>query len=81
MFDTGMQTTEFFNDESRGLTRFRKVVEACDEFESTWKSGERPMIESWIGSMANPDRALFLKELLELEIELRLSAGEIPRSE
>ena len=36
MYESGMRTDQGFDEDSEGLTQFRRVVDACDEFESAW---------------------------------------------
>jgi len=57
------------------------INEAADDFELAWKKGPRPVIEDYVAGVAEPRRSLLLKELLRVERELRLRAGEDPRPE
>src|SRR4029077_2250893 len=58
---------------------------ACDSFEASWKevqtSGERPLIESFLGDIPQPQRSVLLRELIALDIHYRKRAGEVPESE
>ncbi len=47
-----------------------------DEFESAWKAGDRPSIETYLDRVAVSERGALLAELLQ--IELRLRADETP---
>jgi hypothetical protein len=58
------------------------IDEAADRFESHWKhSGQRLRIEDHLADAPAPHRARLLKELIRVERELRLSAGETPTPE
>ena len=55
------------------------IDDIADRFERDWKrGGDRPRIEDLLGEENGPRRALLLQELLRVERELRLSAGETP---
>src|SRR5262249_3319540 len=53
----------------------------CDRFESAWLAGERPRLEDALALVAQPDRPALLRELLAVELECRLKAGETVRVE
>ena len=58
------------------------IDERADRFERDWKGGgERPRIEDYLADDPPPRRARLLQELLRVERELRLSAGETPTPE
>ena len=66
-------------DDDRGsLAVFKHVVERCDRYEAAWREGRRPRIEDYLAEAPEPERALLLRELLALELELRSSGGERP---
>ncbi len=52
----------------------------CERFESAWRRSERPAIESLLPSAAEL-RHKAVVELVHMELELRLEAGEVARSE
>src|SRR5579883_2774030 len=55
------------------------IDERADRFEGDWLRGEaRPRIEDFLEGESGPRRAALLQELLRVERELRLSAGERP---
>lgn len=60
------------------LSLFRQVVAACDRHEAAWRTGTAPRIEDAVNAAAPADRPVLLRKLLELELELRRSAGEQP---
>jgi serine/threonine-protein kinase len=55
----------------------RRVDRACDRFEAAWR--HRPRIEDYLADCPEPERSALLRELIDLEIELRRAQGEIPR--
>ena len=62
----------------------QQVDQACDRFESAWKSAstssERPPIEDYVGAVAESERAVLLRELLHLDVYYRLVHGEEPQA-
>jgi len=55
------------------------IDEAADRFEPDWKrGGERPRIEDYLAEESAPHRAALLNELMRVERELRVMAGETP---
>lgn len=54
----------------------RRVNAICEDFESSWRAGQRPQIEALVAPAEPGDRTLLLAELIALEFELRLAAGE-----
>ena len=58
------------------------IDEVADRFERHWKQGgERPRIEDYLADEPEPRRAPLLEELIRVERELRLNAGEAPTPE
>ncbi len=55
------------------------INEFADDFELAWRRGPRPAIEEYLAGVVEPRRSLLLQELLRVERELRLRAGEDPR--
>jgi serine/threonine protein kinase len=76
------------NDEGEGsVTRWIRDVTAgdidevdriCDQFERAWRTGQRPRIEAHLADVPQAVRPALLRELLVLELELRLGGGEMP---
>lgn len=56
----------------------RKIDQACDDFESAWKAGERPFVDDVLDSFPVDARAAALNELLPIEIAWRQKSGETP---
>ena len=56
----------------------RRIDEACDRFESAWRRGERPELEAYLDGFNGASHAQLLRELLALELDLRLKQGETP---
>jgi tetratricopeptide (TPR) repeat protein/tRNA A-37 threonylcarbamoyl transferase component Bud32 len=51
---------------------------ACDRFESAWRARRRPRIEDCLDEAAPAERSGLLRELLQVELELRRGDGEDP---
>ena len=69
------------DDRPRGggeLSPRRRIDAACDRFEVAWCAGESPRIEEFLAGWPQPDRMYLFWELLAVELELRLGAGEDP---
>lgn len=59
----------------------RKIDQACDDFESAWKTGERPFVDDVLGGFPEEARGTVLNELLPIEIAWRLKSGETPSAD
>jgi len=59
----------------------RRVDEICDRFERAWRGGKSPRIETHLQDTEGAVRGLLLRELLLLEIDLRLESTERPAKE
>jgi tRNA A-37 threonylcarbamoyl transferase component Bud32 len=53
-----------------------RVDAVCEQFEAAWQSGGQPRLEDYLGGAHEPERTALLGELLRLEVEYRLRAGE-----
>jgi tetratricopeptide (TPR) repeat protein len=49
----------------------QRIDDACDRFESAWRAGDRPRLESFLDGFDGPARVQLLHDLLELELDLR----------
>jgi serine/threonine-protein kinase len=54
------------------------IDEVADRFERAWGDGPRPRIEDYLADVAEPRRTRLLGELLRVERQLALEAGEHP---
>ena len=63
------------------LSEAELVDQACDRFETAWRSGDWPCIEGYLAAVAEPCRQTLLHELIKLELELRMKVGELPTAE
>ncbi len=63
------------------LAAQRRRVEVCVRFEQAWRSGDNPRIESHCLGVPQVEQPDLLCELVGLEVELRLDAGEQPTPE
>ena len=57
------------------------VVDLCERFELEWRGGGTPRIETYLEGIAEGERERLLRELLAVEVELRISQGENPTPE
>ncbi len=65
-------------DPNLTLETIRRVDDVCTIFERKWRGGERPRLEDLLAGSVCLDYSALLRELLAIEIELRLRAGEQP---
>jgi serine/threonine protein kinase/tetratricopeptide (TPR) repeat protein len=56
----------------------REIDDICDRFEDAWDAGLRPRLEDFLSQIEKPHRTTLLRELIELEIEVRHRRGESP---
>jgi predicted ATPase len=54
---------------------------ACDRFESAYRAGPRPALESHLAEVPEQHRGVLLRELILLDIDYRRRAGESPSAE
>lgn len=59
----------------------RRIDQACDDFESAWKSGDRPFVDDVLGDFPETAHSPLLNELLPIEIAWRLKSGETPSAD
>ncbi len=59
---------------SLSCAQLERIVSLCDQFEQSWRVGERPRIEAFLTEIDNSDA--LLKRLLLLELDHRKEAGE-----
>jgi WD40 repeat protein len=58
----------------------RRIDQLCDRFEAAWKAGQRPRPEDYLSSAEESLRPALLRQLLPLDWEYRLRAGEQPQA-
>src|SRR5262249_53149890 len=56
------------------------IDERADRFERSWRAGPRPRIEDYLADLAEPRCSGLLEELLRVERQLVLEAGELPEA-
>src|SRR6516165_4295453 len=56
-----------------------RIDAVCDRFEITWKAGSRPRVEDFLDEVSEAEVSPLLRELIALEMELRLQQGEEPK--
>src|SRR6516165_982524 len=65
---------------ARPTENWAAMEAAVKRFENAWRRGDRPAIDDYLPA-AGPLRCRVLIELVHLELELRLKAGEAARAE
>jgi hypothetical protein len=60
------------------LSEAELVHHACERFETEWRGNAWPLIEGYLDTAAESCRLILLHELIKLELELRMRAGERP---
>ena len=71
-----MDTLSFTSSFVRQKMRIDRI---CRQFESDWTGGKSPSVEQCLVEVPPHDVAPLLADLMAVEIELRLQAGDIPR--
>src|SRR6516162_4344462 len=56
----------------------KRVDNACDRFEEAWRAEAHPRIEDFLSGFSVPEHPVLLRQLLALEIELRVRFGDLP---
>src|SRR5262245_42991211 len=64
----------------RSPAEVRLIEQICDGFEGAWKAGHRPCLEKYLDPVAQPLRTPLLRQLLPLDWEYRLRAGDQPQT-
>ncbi|MCA9040307.1 MAG: serine/threonine protein kinase [Planctomycetaceae bacterium] len=59
----------------------QRVDIRCDEFETAWSDDHRPTIEEFLDGVTGNERNQLIRELVALEIDLRVQLGETPKLE
>jgi eukaryotic-like serine/threonine-protein kinase len=67
--------------ESLSLGAVEQIDGLCDRFEAEWRAGRRPLIEDYLGRVAERVRPHLLPELLRVDLEYRYAQGESPGGE
>jgi eukaryotic-like serine/threonine-protein kinase len=65
-------------DHRLAVAELQRIDDACDRFECAWRDGDRPELESFLAGFDGPARTQLLRDLLALELDLRLEQGEKP---
>jgi serine/threonine protein kinase len=58
-----------------------RVDHLCRSFEDAWIAGDQPSLEAYLAKAQGPEQGALLRELLRLEIDYRLRAGQTPTQE
>jgi len=65
-------------DHGLAVAELQRIDDACDRFESAWRGGDQPELESYLAGFVGPARTQLLRDLLALELDLRLEQGDVP---
>ncbi len=65
-------------DQGLPVADLKRIDAVCDQFEAGWRNRERPDLEPLLLDFAGPARLQLLRDLLALELDLRLKLGEKP---
>jgi hypothetical protein len=63
-------------ENTAALSALQRIDAFCDQFEEAWRKGERPRIEDHLAKASETERTGLLRQLLMMEWELRVKAGE-----
>ncbi|MFI5459896.1 MAG: serine/threonine-protein kinase [Isosphaerales bacterium] len=66
------------HNDAGDLEEARRIHRFCEDFETRWRAGGRPLIEDVLERDDHDDHDALFEELLFLELELRREAGETP---
>jgi serine/threonine protein kinase len=69
---------KYDHDPTRLETKLARLIRICERFENDWKDGKSPRIESLLGGAGADDQTSLLRELLFVEVQLRILGGELP---
>src|SRR5258708_6057421 len=64
---------------SLSLAAVQRIDQICDRFEDACKAGQRPSVEEFLGDISEPERSILLRELMALETNYRVPAGDNPQ--
>jgi serine/threonine protein kinase len=63
------------------IDALEQIIAVADRFESAWRKGQRPRIEEFLNAASPAHRCELLRDLLEIELEIRRQGGEFPGRE
>ncbi len=67
--------------ESFGADQLNRIIAICERFEAEWREGLSPRIEAYLDGGQPAVRDRLLRELILIEVELRMERGETPEAE
>ncbi len=65
-------------DHGLAVAELQRIDDECDRFESAWRGGGQPDLESFLAGFVGPARTQLMRDLLALELDLRLGRGDKP---
>ena len=54
------------------------VARLCQEFETAWRTGQQPKLETFLSSLPEADRFVLIRDLLRIDLQFRFRANESP---
>jgi eukaryotic-like serine/threonine-protein kinase len=63
---------------SRSAILDDRIDAICDEFESSWKSGDRPSLSKYVGTQTDVPLETLVLELIQIDMHYRRKRGETP---
>ena len=66
------------NIASLALSAELRVDALCRRFEDAWIAGDQPSLEDYLAQAQGPEKQVLFRELLRLEVDYRLRAGQTP---
>lgn len=72
-----LQDYEFPSSGFPGASDSMEIDRLCDEFESSWKTDSHLVIEQLLVRISERERSTLLRELLEIELEIRTTRNEV----
>jgi serine/threonine protein kinase/formylglycine-generating enzyme required for sulfatase activity len=64
--------------ESLPTTVRNELRAICDSFENSWRGGQQPRIEDYLGERTEPERTVLFQMLLKTEVDFRTKGGDVP---
>ncbi len=74
-----MTPRAWINDEELPVAELLLIDDACDRFETAWRDGKEPQLESYLAGSSDHSRRRLVRELLTMDLEFRLGRGERPQ--
>jgi eukaryotic-like serine/threonine-protein kinase len=60
------------------VSALNRIVEICENYEAEWRANRAPQIDPFLEKIETVSRDALFRELLAIDVELRLARGETP---